>query len=279
MPHLWQPPALLALHRTGIPFVPVIHDAAPHPGEPRWVWAWQHLGVLARASAVIALSQHVADTLRRRAPEAAIHVLSLPPVFVADSLRERRQVRRGGDGVRFLFFGRFLSYKGLDLLREAFRLVRSRTDRATLHVAGHGNLDRCAPGLRDLPGVVVEARWIGEAEIPTLLSGADVVVLPYREASQSGVIPQALALGKPVIVMPVGGLPEQVPAGAGLVARGVDATSLADAMLALLDPAVFERLSEGARRHAEEDAWAAFAEALVRILRSVVRKGVPCEAR
>ena len=271
MPHLWQPPALLALTRVGVPFIPVIHDAAAHLGESRLVWFWQHLGAFSRAAAIIALSQHVAETLRKRAVSAPIHVMSLPPVFAASPLREHLPLRHDGVArVRFLFFGRFLPYKGLDLLRDAFQLVQAATNRATLQVAGHGALDRCAPGLRHLPGVVVEERWIAEDEIPALISGADVVVLPYREASQSGVVPQATALGKPVIVTPVGGLPEQIPPEAGLITKGVDATSLADAMLAMLDPALFDRLTAGARRYAEADPWARFADELLGIVRSVV---------
>ena len=271
MPHLWQPPALLALNRLGIPFIPVIHDGAAHLGESRLVWAWQHLGAFSRAAAIIALSQHVAETLRKRAVRAPIHVMSLPPLFAAGPLREHLPLRQEEvAGVRFLFFGRFLPYKGLDRLRDAFRLVRTATNRATLHIAGSGSLDRYAPGLRGLPGVVVEERWIAEDEIPALMCEADVVVLPYREASQSGVIPQAIALGKPVIVTPVGGLPEQIPPGAGLITKGVDATSLADAMLAMLDPVVLNRLTAGARRHAKADLWARFADELVGIVRSVI---------
>ena len=279
MPHVWQPPALIALTRVGVPFIPVIHDAAAHLGEPRLLWDWQHLGAFSRAAAIIALSQHVAETLRKRAVAAPIHVMSLPPVFAASPLREHLPLRQEEvASVRFLFFGRFLPYKGLDLLRDAFRLVRTATNRATLQIAGHGALDRCAPGLRDLPGVVVEERWIAEDEIPALMCGANVVVLPYREASQSGVVPQALALGKPVIVTPVGGLPEQIPPEAGLITKGVDATSLADAMLAMLDPVVFNGLTAGARRHAEADPWARFADELVGIVRSVIGGSEACGA-
>lgn len=248
MPHLWQPPALLALSRLGVPFVPVIHDATPHPGDSRLIWAWQHLGLLAHSSAIIVLSQHVADMIRKRAPFVRIHVLPLPAFFVAGSPQAEQLSSNEKSIVKFLFFGRLSYYKGLDILSDAFQIVRKKSDRAILQIVGQGNIDQFAPKIRNIPGVLIMNKWIPEYEIPSLISSADVIVLPYREASQSGIIPQALALGKPVIVTPVGGLPEQVPPGAGLVAKEPDAKSLAESMLSVLDPLVLKYLSEEAKK-------------------------------
>jgi glycosyltransferase involved in cell wall biosynthesis len=61
-----------------------------------------------------------------------------------------------------------------------------------------------------MPGVSIENHWVAEADIPGLIAQADALVLPYREASQSGVIPIAHAMGVPVVAMPAGGLSEQV---------------------------------------------------------------------
>ncbi len=61
-----------------------------------------------------------------------------------------------------------------------------------------------------MPWVTVENRWVPETEIPGLLGWADAVVLPYVEASQSGVAAAALAAGRAVLATAVGGLPEQL---------------------------------------------------------------------
>ena len=110
--------------------------------------------------------------------------------------RSARTYRRRGTGrppatTDFLFFGRVRAYKGLDLLRDAFAALRERHPGATLRVVGEGDVEGCAPGLSALPGVTVEPRWVPDGEMPALLSAARAVVLPYREASQSGVLPLA----------------------------------------------------------------------------------------
>jgi glycosyltransferase involved in cell wall biosynthesis len=162
-------------------------------------------------------------------------------------------------------------YKGLDLLRDAFRLLRTRHSDARLRVVGEGRVEVLAPGLAGLPGARVEARWVAEAEIPNLIRSADALVLPYREASQSGVIPLGFALGVPAVVTPVGGLAEQVKDGeTGAVAKAVSPEALAGAMERLCRPQERARLAEGARRAGLRLAdWDAHAEALVNGLRAL----------
>jgi hypothetical protein len=91
-----------------------------------------------------------------------------------------------------------------------------------------------------LPGVTVEQRWVPEDDIPTVFEESDVIVLPYREASQSGILVSALAHGVPVVATPVGGLREQLaPAATG--------SALAEALATLLsDPGLYARCSAGA---------------------------------
>jgi glycosyltransferase involved in cell wall biosynthesis len=179
---------------------------------------------------------------------------------------------RSPGAARFLFFGRFRAYKGLDLLRDAFALLYARHPEATLRVVGEGDAEACAPGLAALPGVTVESRWVPEVEIPALIAAADTVVLPYREASQSGVVPQALALGVPVVGPPVGGLAEQLGAGGSLMLAEISAPALAAAMAATLDPAVAARLREEALAAGRAAAdWDGASEALIRGLQRTLR--------
>jgi glycosyltransferase involved in cell wall biosynthesis len=71
-------------------------------------------------------------------------------------------------------------------------------------------------------------RWLSDREIEDLISSHSLVVLPYIEASQSGIIPLANALGVPVVVTPVGGLASQIKQGInGLVSINLDYKELA----------------------------------------------------
>ncbi len=245
MTHLWTPLVAPALRRAGIPFIPVVHDALPHPGDPAFAWEWRLGRELDAATGALVLSEAVAAEIRRRRPALPVARVTLgahvPDAPVAAP-------RPPATGTRFLMFGRLRAYKGLDLLRDAWPLLHARHPDATLRVVGEGDAEALAPGLAALPGVTVEARWVGEAEIPALLVGADALVMPYREASQSGVVGQAYALGVPAVATPVGGLAEQVRDGVdGVVAAAVSAPALADAMARLCDPTARAGLAEGAR--------------------------------
>jgi glycosyltransferase involved in cell wall biosynthesis len=125
--------------------------------------------------------------------------------------------------------------------------------------------------LADLPGVTVEQRWVADDQLASEVASAHALVLPYREASQSGVVPIALAHGIPVVVTAVGGLPGQIDHGRNGLIVSPDAMALAAAMGKMLDSTLRSHLSTGAR---EEGAklldWhgqaAALREGLSRVL-------------
>lgn len=268
MTHLWTPLVAPALPRAGIAFVPVVHDAKPHPGDPGFAWNWRLGRELRAARAAVALSSDVAAALTARAPALPLIRMRLPALIDAPGPRPAR-----AGPPRFLFFGRLRAYKGLDVLRDAFTLLRQRHPDVTLRVVGEGDAAACAPGLTTLPGVTLEQRWVAEGEIPALLAACDAVVLPYREASQSGVVPQALAMGVPVVATPVGGLVEQVRAGeGGVLAGSVTAAAFAAAMARLLEPGALPRLqAEAASAGRAATDWDAAAEQLVAGLRARLR--------
>ena len=139
----------------------------------------------------------------------------------------------GLSGDVLLFFGFIRAYKGLDVLIEALPHIRRPV---TLVVAGEFYEDRSAYdrqierlGLKDR--VKILDRFMGEAEVRRYVSACDAVVLPYRSATQSGVIPLAYALECPVITTNVGGLPEVVEeGGTGLLVPPGDPPALAAAV-------------------------------------------------
>lgn len=246
MTHLWTPLVAPGLRRAGLRFVPMVHDAEPHPGDPGLLWEWRLTRELDAAESAIAFSDSVAAGIHRRRPALRVHRLSLGalltpggPVAAPD---------RATDAPYFVNLGRMRAYKGLDLLRDAWRLFQPRFPRARLLVAGEGDAEALAPGLTALPGVEVRSRWLGEADMARLVAGADAVVLPYREASQSGVAPLAHGFGVPVVATPVGGLTEQLRDGVdGVLARAVTAEALVEAMAQLCDSGRRAALAEGAR--------------------------------
>ncbi len=219
---------VIALHRAGIPAAVIVHDAESHPGDRVPLLHTSQRALLRRADLVIVLSTHVAAKLRANGSLRAgmpVVVASLPAL----SFGAVTPPGAHGGPRRLLYFGRLRAYKGLDLLAEALRSIGPPPD-IEVRVVGNGPESAALAALRDLPGVKVEKRWVPEDEINRLLNWADVVVLPYREASQSGIAPTALATGRRVIATRVGGLPEQLGGSPLATLCEPDAASLAAAI-------------------------------------------------
>lgn len=263
MPALLDVRMTTALRREGIPYAVVVHDAMAHPGEAfnfHLMGQWRQL----RAARVLfALTGHVADGLCRQGYGVAgpgVVKLWHPPV----ELGEMAPVMAHGGKPRLLYFGRLLPYKGLGLLAGALERLGPEP-LFQLRVCGDGPASSALSRLRALPGVSVEQRWVSEAELPALLAWADAVVLPYQEASQSGVAALAVAAGRHVLATNVGGLPEQLAGvpGARLCAPTAEALALGLMQLAV------ELSAGGAAVAPPRDAakgWPALARAMLAAL-------------
>ena len=223
-----------ALRRAGVPLAVIVHDATPHPGDGVPLLFALQRALIRRAGTVVVLSEHVAAALRaQRAlrPGAQLVVAAHPPVaFGVIAPPDAHPGPR-----RVLSFGRLLPYKGLDLLADALRLLGPRPD-LDVRVVGQGPESAVLAALRALPGVTVENRWVPEDEIGPLLGWSDIVVLPYREASQSGVAAAALAAGRRVVATRVGGLAGQLADAPLAVLCAPEAAALAAALADALQP-------------------------------------------
>lgn len=116
------------------------------------------------------------------------------------------------------FFGRIEEYKGLDVLVESFE--KTTTKDLKLLIAGSGKIstdlhDRISSN----SNIELINRYIKDDEFEGLLNKVDISVLPYKRASQSGVIPMCFAAGRTVIATNVGALSEQVPVGTGILTK------------------------------------------------------------
>src|SRR5206468_12786006 len=120
-----------------------------------------------------------------------------------------------------LLFGKIKPYKGVETLLEAARKVRKKLgNKFRVIIAGKGSKTFLDSLLRtdDLEYIHIENRFIPDIEIPKLFRNARFLVLPYIDASQSGVMSLAYTFSKPVIVSNVGSIAEYVEHGVtGLV--------------------------------------------------------------
>lgn len=170
-----------------------------------------------------------------------------------------------------LFFGLLRPYKGLDVLLEAWRSL-SEQERAgsELWIAGMPRMDvsrlQASAGA---DGVRLQARFIGDEELRAWFAAADLVVLPYREADQSGVLFTALAFGKPLLLSDVGGFGEIARTGAASLVPPGDAEALAGELRRLLGgSSPLEAMAERSRALGAEGgalSWQSVAKAHVRL--------------
>ena len=165
-----------------------------------------------------------------------------------EEAREKLKIKN--EELIILFFGFIRKYKGLDILLNAMKLLQNRkptyrtgrpqTPNIKLLIAGEFYEDRktydeliSRLGIRD--SLIMQTRFIRNEEIRYFMCAADLVVQPYRNATQSGVTPLAYHFEVPMIVTNVGGLPSMVPDNkAGLVAEPT-AESLAEKITAYFE--------------------------------------------
>lgn len=231
--HLWFNLALPLLR--DYPLVLTIHDPRPHLGDHESRKTPEAVRALAyrRADRVIAHAQPVKKEIVEHLGIAADKIHVVPHVAIGDRGADEHGAEEEG---LVLFFGRIWEYKGLDYLIRAEPLITARAPQARFLIAGEGeNFARYERSMRHPERFEVHNRWISDGERTTMFRRASVVVLPYVEATQSGVVPIAYAHAKPVVATRTGGLPEVVDHGrTGFLVPPRDEAALAEAITCLL---------------------------------------------
>lgn len=246
--------------------VAICHNVLPHERRPGDLQLTRAL--LRRTGAVLTHTQRLAAGARRLAPGAAIEVAALPPHFPAGAARPAVPAGGGGPatGPRLLFFGIVRPYKGLDVL---LRALAAGPPELHLTVAGEfwGGTRAAESLVRELGlGHRVRLRpgYVPAGEVGALLSGADALVLPYREATASQNVWLAHANRVPVIATRTGTFPEQVSDGVdGLLCEPGDPGDLARALRRFCEPGEKERLRAGIQPVDPEPYWDAYLKALL----------------
>lgn len=201
---------------------------------------------LKNANGFLALSasveQHLDTLFHKKVFRSALPIYDFYGAGHGESSAEAKAAfgLKPGDRV-FLFFGLIRKYKGLDLLLEAFALLCREYQDIKLLVAG----DFYEPSgpyfdlIREFhleKVVLMENRYIPNEEVARYFQAGDVVVLPYRSATQSGILSMAYGFRKPVVVTPVGELGALVEEGkTGIVVPGPTVEAIADGLSAYLE--------------------------------------------
>lgn len=165
-----------------------------------------------------------------------------------------------------LFFGFIRRYKGLDIILEAMKDQRIQFAGFQLIVAGEFYEDRTfyEPLMNECREQLnLFTDFIPNEEVKYYFSAADLIVQPYRNATQSGITQVAYHFEKPMIVTNVGGLPEVVPDGkTGIVAKP-EPTAIADAIIRFFDHPIPD-LHQNLLNEKKKYTWEVFTQVLMK---------------
>ena len=208
--------------KRGCKVISILDNVIPHEkhffDKPLTTW------FLKQNSGFVVMSKSVRDDLLTLQPDARF-ILQEHPLYnhFGEKIDKRlaiEQLKLDLGKKTLLFFGLIRDYKGLDLLIDAMSLL---DESYQLVIAGesYGDFGKYQQAIENSPAcsrIKVLNRYIADDEVPRLFSAADLLVTPYRSATQSGVIPIAYHFDLPVLATDVGGLKENIEqAGTGLV--------------------------------------------------------------
>jgi len=246
----------------------ICHNVVAHESR-----VWDRLCtklVLRHGNYFIVHSDEDLHNLKQLLPQANVRKVFHPTYEVFDGeplSQSEAQKRLGISGRTLLFFGFVRPYKGLEYLLDAMPAIVRNTG-ARLLVAGEfwRDKERYLEQMRRLgieDHVTLVDKYIPNEDVAVYFSAADLVVLPYVKATQSGIVQIAYALHKPVVVTNVGGLPDVVEDGkTGFLVPPQNAPAIADAVTTFYQSAREPELAANIAQTNQRFSWDAMVEAI-----------------
>ncbi|BAY31773.1 group 1 glycosyl transferase [Nostoc carneum NIES-2107] len=259
------------------PIVTTIHDVFGHPGDREQIFASQYTRPIAfyRSQQLIVHTQQQQQSLNQqfRIPKEKINIL---PHGELGSLYNRRtqEYSLPKEPSTLLFFGRIWPYKGLKYLLQAMPLVAEHIPDVKLIIAGRGeNIHQYFPHGYDEQRYEIINNFISNEDVVKLFQRSTATILPYIEASQSGVAALSYGMGTPVIASEVGGLKEIVrDQEDGLLVPPGDVEALANAIINLLsNQKLYNQIHDGIKNRCQEDLnWDNIAKQTVEVYQKLI---------
>ncbi len=166
-----------------------------------------------------------------------------------------------------LFFGFIRKYKGLDLLLEAMCDERIQSLGLKLIIAGEYYEDKeyCEALISNINDKIISfTQFIPNEDVKYYFGAADLIVQPYRSATNSGITQIAYHFEKPMIVTNVGGLREVVPDGKCGYVVEPNSNAIAEGVLKFLQPSSITELSNNLKVEKKKYGWDVFVEVLIK---------------
>lgn len=220
---------------------------------------------------IVVLSEACLRDLKRKFPESISTkgVLGFHPIYDCYARTEDASATAESNTLTAMFFGLIKPYKGLDILLKAVKQARLRIPELKLLIAGevYGNEEMYQKQIRSLgleDAVETHFRYITDTEVSGFFQRCQVCVLPYKSATQSGVIATAYSFDVPVIASNVGGLSEYISENeTGLLVAPNDPEALAAALIRYYEHGLFGKFSARIPTYRKRFSWAKLAELML----------------
>lgn len=201
--HLWNLPFILLFRILGREVILTVHDGVLHKGENGFlIQQYSNLNIRL-SSKLIFLTNYVKDNVEKKLK------LIKPSIIVPHGLIETISLvdspSKINRGKNILFIGRISPYKGVELLAEVIEDIGDKIDKCI--IAGKSIYEL---KINDTEKLKIQDKYLSDVEVGKLLNWADILVLPYLEATQSGVITLGISSALPMVCTNVGGFHEQL---------------------------------------------------------------------
>ena len=283
-------PDLLHIHQNGelesiamilrfwrLPVVLTIHDITTHPGADSQMKIRRRFikAILVRRAGIIHVhGEMLLDKLLEINPTFACKSFVVPHGTLS-LFKHWDKSSPEQEPQTCLFFGRMNKYRGLDNLCKISAALKMKVPAVKIIVAGTGpELTKYKTEMKKQGIFEIHDEFIPNSDIPVFFRRASLLLLPYHEASQSGVVLMGLSFGLPVVATAVGSIPEVIADGVqGCIVDKDDLEGFVDAMVVLLsDPIRLEGMREACLVLAEKFTFTNLAPEFVLLYQKALKQ-------
>ncbi|HMA62101.1 MAG TPA: glycosyltransferase family 4 protein [bacterium] len=261
---------------NNIKIISLCHNVAPHEGSPLDRVLTKFF--FNAADGFLIQSRSVTSDLLKIVPRAPYEYNPHPLYNVfgkaLESSRARRKLDIKTDEPLVLYFGYIRNYKGLEYLIQAYPQIHSKIGGKLLIIGEFYHNKQNYLDLIQESGVaediVVQDQYVPDDQVNLYFSAADILVLPYISATQSGITQIALAYNLPCVVTNVGGLPEVVhDRKTGFVVEPKDSKAISKAVIEYFTSCDKHKIAKNISRERQKYSWQRMKNTLVKLYRKI----------
>ncbi len=231
-----------------------VHDPKPHSGEEDRVSAIIHNSLYRWSSKFVTFSNYSKDQLQDqlRPGKKVVNSFLLPFTYYAHF---RGKIPAKQKPTNISFVGRISKYKGIEMFIDAINKVGETNTNEKFVIAGNpfGDYKPNYEGIKNPDSLTIIQKHLSNAELVEIIVHSKLIVCPYLDASQSGVIMTAIALNRPVLVTEAGGLKEYIVVGENGMISKIEADDLAEKMMEFSANKYFEKMNSAMASYQFQD--------------------------